>query len=319
MAGQKTILLIDDEIDLIEMVQFQLQAKGFNVVTANNGQEGLERLQTIQPDLIVLDMNMPKMGGIEFYQKICDSRSKPRYPIFILTARANLEQLFKDFEIKGFMAKPFAIDQLIAKINEIVAGAPPAPGPETAPPPPDAKNPFLQEKSNISVQEEALLKDAMLTMGANQAQGKSPRLDPAGSGSGDKKQVKAEPSRGPEETRRQILILEDNRTVSDKLKTIFSDYNCLVHIVNTAAECFDKAPHWALDLIILKHFINDANTEELAERLKNISKFYRVPIILYDNIGQVAVGDKESDFVLNEEGNKVVERTKSLLHLTKIK
>ena len=71
MSDQKTILLIDDEIDLQQLVKIALKSKGYNIETANNGLEGLAKLETVKPDLIILDMNMPKMGGLEFYQKIC--------------------------------------------------------------------------------------------------------------------------------------------------------------------------------------------------------------------------------------------------------
>lgn len=95
IADQKKdiILVIDDESDLREMVQYQFQARGFEVISAANGLEGLDRLKEVTPDLIILDMNMPKMGGLEFYQKICDQNARPKYPVLVLTARANLDQL----------------------------------------------------------------------------------------------------------------------------------------------------------------------------------------------------------------------------------
>lgn len=117
------ILVIDDEPDLREMVQYQFQAKGFAVIAAANGMEGMEKLRTITPDLIILDMNMPKMGGIEFYQQICGPDGRPKYPVLVLTARANLEQLFKDFDIDGFMSKPFDVDDLIKQGATIIAKA----------------------------------------------------------------------------------------------------------------------------------------------------------------------------------------------------
>jgi DNA-binding response OmpR family regulator len=120
MSAQKTILLIDDEINLQTMVKITLQTKQYNVVLANNGLEGLEQLKTVKPDLIILDMNMPKMGGVEFYQKICDKNGRPQYPVLVLTARANMEQLFKQFNIDGFMAKPFEIDQLLNEVDTII-------------------------------------------------------------------------------------------------------------------------------------------------------------------------------------------------------
>ena len=118
--NKNKILVIDDEPDLREMVGYQFQARGFEVFTAEDGLVGLERLKEITPDLIILDMNMPRMGGLEFYQKICGGNNKPKYPVLVLTARANLEQLFKDLAVNGFMTKPFEVDQLIKEGETII-------------------------------------------------------------------------------------------------------------------------------------------------------------------------------------------------------
>ena len=120
MSDQKTILLIDDEIDLQQLVKIALKSRGYTIETANNGLEGLAKLETVKPDLIILDMNMPKMGGLEFYQRICDKSNQPKYPVLVLTARANMEQLFREFNIDGFMAKPFEVDELLEEVDTII-------------------------------------------------------------------------------------------------------------------------------------------------------------------------------------------------------
>src|SRR3989344_5328862 len=120
MSDQKTILVIDDEIDLQQLVKIALKTKGYAIETANNGLEGLVKLETLKPDLIILDMNMPKMGGLEFYQKISDKLNQPKYPVLVLTARANMEQLFREFNIDGFMAKPFEVDELLEEVDTII-------------------------------------------------------------------------------------------------------------------------------------------------------------------------------------------------------
>jgi len=129
MDEQKIILLIDDEVDLQQLVKVVLSSKGYKVETADNGLEGLKKLEEIHPDLIVLDMNMPVMGGIEFYQKICDAWSQPKYPVLILTARANMEEFFKAMDVDGFMPKPFEIDDLLAEVRRILVkrAGPPKP------------------------------------------------------------------------------------------------------------------------------------------------------------------------------------------------
>jgi DNA-binding response OmpR family regulator len=117
---QKTILLIDDEVNLQQLMKITLQSKKYHVETANNGLEGLAKLEKLKPDLIILDMNMPKMGGLEFYQRICEGKDRPDFPVLVLTARANMEQLFKELNIDGFMAKPFEIDDLLNEVDAII-------------------------------------------------------------------------------------------------------------------------------------------------------------------------------------------------------
>ena len=120
METNKKILIIDDEVDLTQMVGFQFKAKGFEVKTAFDGLAGLECVHVFKPDLIILDINMPRMGGIEFYSKICGPDGKPLYPVLVLTARANIQGLFQDLHIDGFMIKPFDVDQLVHEAGLII-------------------------------------------------------------------------------------------------------------------------------------------------------------------------------------------------------
>ncbi len=120
MSIKRTVLIIDDEEDLRETLEYKFKAGGFNVFTAVDGLDGLERLKTIKPDLIILDMNMPKMNGLEFYQEIKGENEKPKYPVLVLTARANMEQLFIDLDVDGFMAKPFDLDELFSEGENII-------------------------------------------------------------------------------------------------------------------------------------------------------------------------------------------------------
>jgi DNA-binding response OmpR family regulator len=119
MAIGAKILVIDDEEDLRENLKYILEMKGHEVRLAGDGVQGLKMLETYSPDLIILDLNMPNMGGIEFYQRICD-KDMPRYPVFVLTARANMEKFFKDFNVDGFMAKPFEIPDLLNEIGIVI-------------------------------------------------------------------------------------------------------------------------------------------------------------------------------------------------------
>lgn len=127
MEANKKILIVDDEADLTQIIGFLFTSKGFEVQTAGDGVEALQKVFVFRPDLIILDMNMPRMGGIEFYNKICGSNGKPMFPVMVLTARANIQGLFKDLEIDGFMIKPFEIDQLLIQSELIIKNRSAAP------------------------------------------------------------------------------------------------------------------------------------------------------------------------------------------------
>lgn len=118
----KTILLLEDNNDLVELIKSCLVAYGFDVVTGNDGVEGLEILKKLKPDLIILDVNMPKMNGMDFYTRILTDLGRPKYPVIVLTARDELEKIFKDIEVDGFMAKPFDMKELLKKIDSILSG-----------------------------------------------------------------------------------------------------------------------------------------------------------------------------------------------------
>ena len=80
------ILVVDDELMIRELLSLRLVSEGYEVVTASDGEEALQKLQ--------------ENNGITFYSKICLAGGKPRVPVLMLTARGNLEPLFKDLDVK---------------------------------------------------------------------------------------------------------------------------------------------------------------------------------------------------------------------------
>src|SRR5438874_10744933 len=83
-----TILIIDDEKDLIEMVRYNLDKEGYDVISANDGQTGLEIAQRHKLDLIVLDLMMPGMEGLEVCRRLRSDPRTGRIPVIMLTAKA---------------------------------------------------------------------------------------------------------------------------------------------------------------------------------------------------------------------------------------
>ena len=115
----KRILVIDDEVNLVFLIKTVLTNAGYEVTTASNGVEALEKVNDLKPDLIVLDLNMPKLGGIEFYEKICHGQ-KSLYPVLISTARADTEKLFRELNVDGFISKPFNGEQILKAVEDIL-------------------------------------------------------------------------------------------------------------------------------------------------------------------------------------------------------
>ena len=119
MPEVRNILVVEDEDVVAELFAKKLRNNGYGAQVANNGLQALDKLKSFKPDLIVLDLNMPQMGGVEFYQKICGTNGKPLYPVFVVTARANMEEFFKDFEVVGFKVKPFDASRLLNEVRVI--------------------------------------------------------------------------------------------------------------------------------------------------------------------------------------------------------
>lgn len=124
------ILLVDDEADIIETTRFSLEQEGFDVDTASDGLEGLQKARAILPDLVVLDVMMPKENGYRVSKLIREDQAagkiKKRMPIILLTAR-NLEgdpereKMFLEFsQCDLMMYKPFEMDDLVKKIRDLL-------------------------------------------------------------------------------------------------------------------------------------------------------------------------------------------------------
>lgn len=110
----KTILIIDDDLNLQAMLNLTLRDAGYNVVMAEDGQEGLNKLVSVRPDLVLSDIMMPNMDGVEMFRQIKDRLQDSGTPIFIMTA-LNRKPWFNDLEAEGavIIQKPFKVDLLL--------------------------------------------------------------------------------------------------------------------------------------------------------------------------------------------------------------
>jgi two-component system KDP operon response regulator KdpE len=112
----KRILVVDDERQIIRMLRASLQSSGYEVLTASNGVEGLERFGSGRPDLIITDLAMPEMNGLELTQAV---RRLDRTPIIVLSVRDTDVMKVKalDEGADDYLTKPFSMPELLARIR----------------------------------------------------------------------------------------------------------------------------------------------------------------------------------------------------------
>lgn len=114
-----SVLVIEDEPALRRMLAFTLRDAGFDVRTAWNGAEGLQQVDAAVPDVIVLDLEMPVMGGREFYRHLRERGL--RTPVCILSAYG-ARRAQRELDAEASVQKPFGSDDLIEKLRSLVEG-----------------------------------------------------------------------------------------------------------------------------------------------------------------------------------------------------
>jgi CheY-like chemotaxis protein len=115
--NKTTILIIEDDEDILFSLRDYLELEGYRVLTAGNGLEALELLKVTEtPNLILLDMKMPLMNGWEFAAAYTEKFTQ-RAPIIVVTAAADAEQRARDIQAISFVEKPFNLDNLLEKIK----------------------------------------------------------------------------------------------------------------------------------------------------------------------------------------------------------
>ena len=118
----KRILIVDDEPELVKAIEIRLKQAGYEALVAYNGQEGLEQAQKEKPDLILLDLMLPKMDGYKVCAMLKHDGRYMKIPIIMLTARAQEtdEKLGYECGADAFIIKPFQHEAVLAKIKELL-------------------------------------------------------------------------------------------------------------------------------------------------------------------------------------------------------
>jgi two-component system, OmpR family, alkaline phosphatase synthesis response regulator PhoP len=118
---KKTILVVDDEKDIIELLSYNLTKEGFVVITARNGKEALEKVKQ-KPDLIILDVMMPDLNGLQVVQELKKDKKTATIPVIMLTAKGSETDEIVGLEIGAddYIVKPVKIGKIIARVHSIM-------------------------------------------------------------------------------------------------------------------------------------------------------------------------------------------------------
>jgi len=119
---KKRILVVDDEVELVKAIQIRLEQADYEVIVAYDGQEALEKARKEKPDLIVLDLMLPKIDGYKVCRMLKFDDKYKQIPIIMLTARGQESDQETGYETgaDAYMIKPFQHEVVLAKIKELL-------------------------------------------------------------------------------------------------------------------------------------------------------------------------------------------------------
>lgn len=121
-AKQKRILLVDDDQEIVESMRLALGAKGFEVLVARDGNQGLVLCEKEDPDLVILDMMMPKRSGFLVLEKLRRTRPVPLRVIMITANEGSRHKAYAEMlGVDDYIRKPFAMDRLMESVERLLA------------------------------------------------------------------------------------------------------------------------------------------------------------------------------------------------------
>ena len=117
-----TILAVDDEVHILELISFNLKAAGYHVVTALTGEEALKRCEVEKPSLVLLDIMLPGIDGLEVCRRLKGDRTTSNIPIIMLTARGDEVDKILGLELGAddYITKPFSVRELAARVKSLL-------------------------------------------------------------------------------------------------------------------------------------------------------------------------------------------------------
>lgn len=118
----KKVLIVDDEPNIAISVDFLMRREGFEVLVAHDGEEGLARIRADRPDLVLLDVMMPKLDGFEVCKAVRADPTLAGVRILMLTAKGRAQEISKGLALgaEAYIPKPFSTRELVAKVKELL-------------------------------------------------------------------------------------------------------------------------------------------------------------------------------------------------------
>jgi CheY-like chemotaxis protein len=121
MAGEK-VLIVDDDTDFLQLLEYDLKKQGYQVISANNGEEGLVKASQEKPVLIVLDIKMPKMDGYTFVRRLKKEPDTKDIPLIVLTSYEPMKDMFQLEGVSDYFVKAADMQGLMQTIAKHVRG-----------------------------------------------------------------------------------------------------------------------------------------------------------------------------------------------------
>ena len=121
----KRVLIVDDEINIVTALEFLLQKRGYEVMAAQNGADALKQVESFAPDLVLLDVMMPRISGYEVCRRMRERPDWKHIKIVMLSAKGREAEVSKGVSLGAdlYVTKPFSNSELVGKIGELLAGA----------------------------------------------------------------------------------------------------------------------------------------------------------------------------------------------------
>jgi len=121
----KKVLIVDDELNIVTALEFLLQKNGYEVMAAQNGDEALKRVESFAPDLVLLDVMMPRISGYEVCRRMRERPEWKHIKIIMLSAKGREAEVSKGVSLGAdlYVTKPFSNNELVGKIGELLARA----------------------------------------------------------------------------------------------------------------------------------------------------------------------------------------------------